>query len=46
MQKAERYRERPTQHREMAAAPADGDLKDTPLDLASQSARLVERALS
>jgi len=36
-QKAEQYRERATQLREMAAtAPTDGDLKDKLLDLASQ----------
>jgi len=46
-QKAEHYRERATQRREMAAtAPTDGDLKDKLLDLASQYDRLAERASS
>ena len=45
-QKAEHYRERAAQLREMAAtAPTDGDQKDKLLDLASQYDRLVERVL-
>jgi hypothetical protein len=45
-QKAEHYRERAAQLREMAtAAPNDGDLKDKLLDLASQYDRLAERVL-